>query len=165
MVYQPATDCHRYKNSTGALRVLDLSNQKGERHMTSASCVMEFVFYDVLVFRDVFLDRRSQVRAGLHAPATDARAALGVVGDPLRRRAVILAGAKLNITVLPQGLFIPCFLWFPIRSAYITNPRHCWRGSSDTLGGIIARIIAHPLRSTVPGAVPGYLGVSCYIYE
>jgi hypothetical protein len=121
--------------------------------------IFQFALHDALVFLNVVLNGRAKIRLCFLALA-DARAALGFGLNPFRRRAVCLPRAQLDITMLPQGLFIPCFLWFPIRSAYITNPRHCWRGSSDTLGGIIARIIAHPLRSTVPGAVPGYLGIS-----
>ena len=123
-------------------------------------CVFQFQFYHSLIFPEMVCKGWAQEWARMHKAMTYAPSLFCVIRHPFRRRRVVFARAEFNITMLSQRLFILCFLWFPIRSAYITNPRIFQRGSSDTLGGIIARNNAHPLRSTVPGAVPGYLGIS-----
>ena len=75
--------------------------------------------------------------------------ALLVAVHPRRRAAagVVFAGAQFNINLLPQGLFIPCFLQFAIlqvrrTSSPVLGVEHSW-----------ARYrfhIAQRLRSTVP---------------
>ena len=80
----------------------------------------------------------------------------GVLIWPRRLSAAagIYAGTHLYITLLPQGLFIPCFLWFPIPQGRRTLPAkqksalaqhssfYIWL--SDTLGGIITLLSLIP---------------------
>lgn len=69
----------------------------------------------------------------------------------------IFTRAQFPIIMLPQRLFIPCFLRFTIpQDRHISSPvpgvGHSWRNYRS--------LIAHPLCSTVTGDVPVYLGVN-----
>ena len=84
---------------------------------------------------------------------------LGVPVHPRRRPAsgVVFAGAQFNIILLPQGLFIPCFLQFAILQVRRTSSPSL--RVSDTLGRVIASIMlsAYALRCRWS---TGYLGIN-----